>query len=204
MISDIKTVLLGVLDEMSVSGFAIGVGFENSEPKWAHSTYSTDWVNHYVKENLMLSDPTILHGQMNIGHLSWAQLEARYPDNAVFSEARRFGLSEGNTISVKIAGSTTVASCSGPLWTDIEIKNAKAAISGLHQIELPTEIANPLSGRSMAVLQLMSEGCVDRVIADRLHIKIETVRQRRNSAYQATGTTTGSELISHVIKNGWI
>lgn len=204
MISDIKPILMSSLSLLSKAGFSIGVAFENNTPSWTHSSYSKEWIDHYVDNRLLDRDPTILHGQKNCGHWSWGELERLYPGSEVFSAAKSFGLTEGNTVSICVQGLRTIASCSGPRWSPDELKQATAAVAGLHMLHVQFAPERPFSDRAADVLRLMAAGLQDREIAEELRIKPETVRQRRSQALQRTDSQTHSQLISLCIKNGWV
>lgn len=205
MITDIRNIMLTVLSDLSSAGFSIGVGFGSEPvPLWAHSTYDESWINHYVVNNFVSLDPTITHCANRPGYYTWAELEEMFPENPVLAAAHEFGLTEGNTISMKIGGVTTIASCSGAAWTEEEITRASAAISSLHFMAKPKVGRVSLKSHTIEVLQLMADGIRDREIAERQGVKLETVRLRRKIAYEQTGTGTQAELISFAIKNGVI
>lgn len=207
MKSDIQGVLLRSLGEISENGYSVGVGFNGREPYFVRSTYEGDWVEHYIANNLILKDPTIQFGLSKAGHTTWQNLEREFPDSIdFFSEARRFGLSKGNTLSVCIQGQVSILSCSGEPWGKNDLCIAKAALLALAVLAADPNVkkCDPLAEREKDVIYLMADGWKDQRIADHLELKVESVRARRRSAFQATGTTTIAQLISKVIKNDLI
>lgn len=204
MINDMKQVFFGYLTGLSESGFSVGVGFTKGQPAWVHSTYNQGWVDHYIDNRFVLADPTIVHGQKENGHFTWSELEGLYPENPVFKAATRFGLTEGNTLSLSIGGSRTILSCSGPKWDETQLKCAKAATSGLHSLFAPVATAPAASKKELEVMRLMSGGLRDLDISEELGIKLETVRMRRRRFYEKTGTVNPASAISFAIRNSWI
>jgi DNA-binding CsgD family transcriptional regulator len=207
MKSDIKSVLLRSLDELSDGGYSIGVGFQGLEPHFVKSTYSSDWVERYIERNFIQQDPTIQFGLSRSAYSTWEGLEKMYPaSKSFFGEARRFGLLRGNTLSICVRGQVSILSCSGAHWGDAELRTASAALYGLAVLTADTDSNkyDPLSPREKEVLNFMATGSKDQEIADTLKIKVETVRARRRSAFHATNTTTIGQLMSEVIKKDLI
>ncbi|UWQ93016.1 LuxR family transcriptional regulator [Rhodobacteraceae bacterium M382] len=199
-----EPIFFSVLSGLSDQGFSIGVGFSNNEPKWVHSTYAKEWVDTYVEKRFLNFDPTIIHGQKRCGHFTWSELDAKYPDNPVFREAAKFGLSEGNTLSLNICGSRTIVSCAGRKWNADDVRKAKAAASALHCLQASEPYPVVATDKELDVLDLMASGLHDREISERLGIKLESVRMRRRRVYEKTGTTSPASVISFAIKNCWI
>ena len=204
MISDNRAVFLSILTRLSKKGFSIGVGFDANRPIFVHSTYHKDWEDTYVDRGFLLQDPTIIHGQKHRGHFTWAELEALYPGNPVMRSARDFGLTEGNTISLKIDGICTILSCTGGRWTYDEVRQAKAAASALHYLVAPESYPKIFKSAELDVIQLMADGFKDQEIAARLRVKVETIRKRRQSCYEKSGAKSPASLVSFAITNGWL
>ncbi|SPJ30973.1 hypothetical protein TRM7615_04510 [Falsiruegeria mediterranea M17] len=152
----------------------------------------------------MAVDPTILHGQKNAGHFTWGKLSELYPDNPVMLGAAEAGMKEGNTLSLRMNGVCAIFSGDGPIWNNTQVQQAAAATSGLAfmfgEQPMPCILANP----EMDVVRLMADGAKDREIAERLGVKIETIRKRREKAYDLTGTRSPASLLSFVIRNCWL
>jgi len=62
----------------------------------------------------------------------------------------------------------------------------------------------PFSEREMEVLQLLCRQVSNQEIADKLFISVNTVRRHIENMRHKAGFNTASELIIHVISNGWI
>ncbi|MVO16822.1 helix-turn-helix transcriptional regulator [Parasedimentitalea huanghaiensis] len=207
MKSDIQGVLLRSLETITDGGYSVGVGFQGVEPHFVKSTYSEAWVERYISQRFIQIDPTIQFGLSKTGHFTWAELEAQFPDSKTFfTEARKYGLVKGNTLSIRVEGQVSILSGSGPAWQDQELKIASATLHALAVLAANPNSQNTvlLPDRVKDVLYLMADGVKDKAIADILGIKVETVRARRRSAFQATETVTIAQLMSKVIKNGLI
>jgi len=202
MISDTKDQLLAVLSNLSSSGFAIGVGFEEFKPLWAHSTYAENWQDYYLSNELFKEDPTITHGTQHTGHFTWAELSKMYPKQSALRKAKRFGLTKGNTISKRVNGVVTIVSLSGPKLVGNDLKLAECATLGLHGLFAPTFEPFDFSDSEIQVLRLLAKGKRDSEIAHLLGVKIETIRKRRTKLYATTNTQSIAELLSLVVKFG--
>ena len=134
MNSNLKTRLLSVFADLSLYGFSVGVDFNGFQPAWAHSTYPEDWIERYVEKGYVAKDATIKHGTNYEGHFSWEQLRELYPDDPVLRDAHDFGLKEGNTLSIRINGRSSIVSCCGPVWNEVQVQEATGALAGLHEI----------------------------------------------------------------------
>ncbi|MFV1492366.1 autoinducer binding domain-containing protein [Phaeobacter sp. JH18-32] len=205
MINDIMRVHLRTLEEISKKGFSLGVGFDGAEPVFMKSTYSREWIDHYLVQRYFDQDPTIHFGKSATGFTTWEDLRRDYPgSNKFFDDAARFGLGEGNTLSVHVDGQVSILSCSGPKWGDTERRLAKAALYSIHAVHHRSSCRFSIKEKSKDVIRLMCAGLQDREIAERLGVKLETVRQRRQTAMQAVEASSTAQLISLVIKYGLI
>lgn len=207
MAEELQNSLFKVLSNLSEVGYSVGLGFIGFEPHYVKSTYSKAWVARYVERLFIQTDPTVQFGLSRTGHVTWKQLQELYPESKTFfDEAAHFGLRHGNTLSLRIDGQISVLSCSGSPWSEQELRMADAALRGLAVLlSKPREGGDfGLPERVKDVLALMVSGARDQEIAEILSIKIETVRARRQLAFQLTNTRTIAQLISEVIKNGLI
>lgn len=205
MRNDIRGILLRSLDKISESGYSIGVGFDGVEPVFVHSTYAKRWVDRYVDQAYLLSDPTIQFGLSSTGWVTWKELERLFPSSkAFFEDAATYGLHHGNTLAISADGRISVLSCSGPEWSAEELRIARAALYALHALEFEPSNAITLTAPVKDVLRMMCSGCKDQEIAENLGVKLETVRARRRTAMQALEAKTSAQLISQVIKFGLI
>lgn len=205
MINDIAGVHLRTLENISERGFSLGVGFDGADLAFLKSTYSPEWQERYVSQRYFNVDPTIKFGLTSTGVTTWDDLKVRYPcSERFFRDAARHGLTQGNTLAVHVDGQVSIMSCSGPRWTEEEQRLAKASLYAVHSLHHRDTRHHSISKQAQDVLRLMCEGFKDQEIAKKLGVKLETVRQRRRGAMQATEATSTAQLISLVIKFGLI
>jgi len=62
----------------------------------------------------------------------------------------------------------------------------------------------PFSGRELEVLQLLCRQVSNQEIAEKLCISVNTVRRHIENMRLKAGFATATELVIHVISNGWI
>lgn len=194
---------LDTFRSVSPTGFAIVVNLGAKEFDWVHMEYPEPWVEHYVENDFINIDPTITFAQSEIGHISWSKLAADYPNNQVMTESPKFGLGEGNTLSVSINGRRSLASGAGPVWPKSLLPRLVLALGTLHRLHARYEAAK-LNPKMIEVITLLANGFRDQEIAAKLGVKIETVRTRRNSAYAKTGTKTPAHLVATCLREGLI
>lgn len=205
MRSDIRGILLRSLEQLSESGYSIGIGFNGVEPVFVHSTYNQRWIDRYVDQGYLMTDPTVQFGLSSTGEATWKELERLFPSSrAFFDDAANYGLRHGNTLAIRADGRVSILSCSGPEWNSDDLRVARAALHALHALEYEPDSPITLSAPIKDVLRLMCSGCKDQEVADRLGVKLETVRARRRTAMLALEAKTSAQLISQVIKFGLI
>lgn len=204
MIFDIPAILPKAFADLSENGFSIGVDFIGFEPNWVHAGYSEKWIEHYISKGYLQLDPTIKHSLEYPGHVTWTELKNRFPSNPVLVDAERFGMSEGNTLSVFIDGSISIVSCAGKPWNQSEVDLAMSLLSALHHIHKRPAKKPVLTPAILAVLKLMSDGLKDHEIAERLGVKKVTVSQRKQRAYELLECKTAAQTISKVVRLGLI
>lgn len=192
--------LVHALDELGSGGIAIGVGFRRCEPTWVHSTYPQAWIDHYVECGFLAIDPTIQFGLRNIGHALWSDLGP----SPLFEAAARFGIASGNTISIAINGTKTIASVAGEPWSSNEITSATIIISALHHIHVGTRALVELKPRERQVAGMMALDMRDNQIAEELGCAVQTIRQDRTTMYARTNTSTPAGLIAYLKDHGEI
>jgi DNA-binding NarL/FixJ family response regulator len=63
---------------------------------------------------------------------------------------------------------------------------------------------NPLTGREGQILACVADGETGEVIAGRLHLGVQTVKNHLTEIYQKTKTKNRTELVATAIWNGWV
>ena len=78
-------------------------------PTYLFQTYPKRWMDQYSGSGLLVQDPTVHWGMNNVGRVRWSDLEA-IDSHGVLERAKDFGIMNGVTIAVLIAGSRSIAS----------------------------------------------------------------------------------------------
>ncbi len=101
--------LLGQLDDLCPSGYAIALHIRYTTPTFLFQTYPKDWMEYYSQNGLVLHDPTVRWGLTNTGTRYWHALR---DDDAmgVFEKAEKFGMRYGFVRALMNGKSRTVAS----------------------------------------------------------------------------------------------
>jgi two-component system, NarL family, response regulator YdfI len=66
------------------------------------------------------------------------------------------------------------------------------------------ELAEPLSGRELEVLDLLAEGLPNKLIAHRLNISEHTVKTHVASIFAKLRVSSRTEAVSQAIRRGWV
>lgn len=206
MKSDIENASIRTIAGLGPQGYAIGVDFVDRRPTWLELAYPIEWSRHYVDHGLISDDPTIEFGLTTQGHITWGELLGRYPDNRVLTGASKFGLTHGNTLSIAINGQRSILSTAGAPWSDGDIEIARSALSALHALHAlhARKRTDNVPDHVLSTVRLMVTGLRDDQIAERLGVKVETIRQRRQKAYSISGTNTPAGLGAYAQKAGWL
>ncbi len=101
--------LLGKLNAICDSGYALAVHIRYTRPALLFQTYSREWSDYYSEKGLMLSDPTVHWGLANVGSMDWDKFATQDPEG-IITAARNHGLHNGWTYSVGSATSRSLAS----------------------------------------------------------------------------------------------
>lgn len=100
--------LIASFDALDCLGFAVGLHIKFTSPAYLLQTYPVAWNEHYSKNGLVMSDPTVAWGLSNSGSIKWSDLVEN--DSAgVLVAASEYGLRYGATVSVLDKGSRSIA-----------------------------------------------------------------------------------------------
>lgn len=125
--------LLKELDEMSPSGFALGLHIHVTAPRVLIQTYDKEWMEYYAEHRMLLTDPTVFWAMTNSGTRRWSDL-ADLDTGGVLKAAAEHGLVHGILISVGDAKSRSLlntARADRP-QTDEEIRHFEEILETLH------------------------------------------------------------------------
>jgi LuxR family transcriptional regulator len=125
--------LLQDLDQRSPAGFAIALHIRFTTPTYLFQTYPRRWMDHYSAAGLVVHDPLVRWGLQNVGRKRWSDLEA-IDSNGVLEQAKDYGLMNGVTVAVLIAGSRTIAGFARAdrEYDDTEMQELEELITRLH------------------------------------------------------------------------
>lgn len=191
------------LKDFNPNGFAIGLNFENGAPTSLKSTYSGDWANTYLSENLLGEDPTIQFGQQHLGATSWSDIRKRFSSTRTLDIASDFGMTQGNTLSVVINGRKTIASFAGKKWTEAEKLRAFGLVGALAAFNF-TLPPSPAKARDIYALSLVAKGYKETEIAEIVGLSADGVRRQIKRAKIALGAQTTASATAKATGQGWI
>ena len=125
--------LLKKLDEMSPSGYALGLHIHVTAPKVLIQTYDEDWMDYYAEHRMLLTDPTILWAMTNTGTKRWDDL-AELDTGGVLKAAAEHGLVHGVLVSGGNAKSRSLLNTARPdrPQTDEEVLQLEKILETLH------------------------------------------------------------------------
>ena len=101
--------LLGRLQALCDTGFALAVHIRYTRPALLYQTYDREWADHYSEKGYMLSDPTVHWGLAHVGAMDWDQLADQDPEG-IIQAARDHGLHNGWTYATGPATSRSLGS----------------------------------------------------------------------------------------------
>ncbi len=94
--------------------------------------------------------------------------------------------------------------------TPEEIEGAVHAVNAGLVVLMPDsqlfaeELAEPLTGRELEVLDLLADGLSNKLIAHRLNISEHTVKTHVASIFAKLGASSRTEAVSHAIRRGLV
>ena len=100
--------VLGQLGAICDTGFALALHIRFTRSALLYRTYDQKWIEHYSEKGYFLSDPVVHWGLTNEGAVDWDALKAQDAEG-VLSDARKFGLFNGWSMSVGPATSRTIS-----------------------------------------------------------------------------------------------
>jgi LuxR family transcriptional regulator len=132
--------LLGDLQILAQSGYAIALHVRFTTPTYLFQTYPEEWSDHYSTAGLVMQDPTVAWAFENVGVIRWRDL-ASADTAGVLADAARHGLVYGFTLSQDRNGSRSLSSFSRADrdFTDAEIAGIVAIADELHDLTTGAE-----------------------------------------------------------------
>lgn len=181
------------LSLLSEGGYFIGLHIRYAAPLMQFSTYNQGWLDHYTEKAFALRDPTIAWGFSTEGACRWS--EFIIPDTfGLFTEARKFGLNYGLSVSCGPVSSRTIASFARDDrdFTNSEIEEILLIIRRLHD---KTEPPESLTKAQIQALRLIAAGDRHAAAAAKLKISESALKARLASARQRLFARTTAEAL---------
>jgi len=184
---------LRALDPLAPKGYNIGLHIRFTSPLMTFQSYDPGWLSHYTEHGYVLRDPMVAWGFSTTGATRWS--ESGIPDPfGILSEAARFGLKFGVTISCGPISSRTIASMARAdrEFEDAEIERAKEIVHRLHDM---TEPPQELTKAQFEALKCIAGGDRHAAAAAKLGISESALKARLASARQRLMSRTTAEAI---------
>jgi LuxR family transcriptional regulator len=125
--------LLHEIDRRSPAGFAVAMHIRFTRPTYLFQTYAKRWMDYYSAMGMVVHDPLVHWGLQNVGRIRWSDLEA-IDSHGVLEAAKDFGLMNGASIAVLIAGSRSISGFARAdrEYTDPEMADLEDILAELH------------------------------------------------------------------------
>ncbi|MFK7940818.1 MAG: autoinducer binding domain-containing protein [Roseovarius sp.] len=185
----------------------------------AFTTYPDAWRDHYMQQNLHLTDPTLHTAARSIAPVDWSRLEHNPAFTSIFSQAHDFGLPDtGLTVPVRgpfgETGLFSVTSSVKPSeWKVLKRKiiaelqlNAVYMHDRVMKSDRLTDILRypALSAREVEILQWVAVGKSQQDIGDILSISPRTVEVHLRSSRDKLNALTTSQAVGRAVGIGLI
>ena len=186
---------LTLLKEKAPAGYAMGLHMKFNAPTLMFQAYSTEWVNHYEDQGDFASDPTIVWAFNNRGSCRWRDL-LDIDLRGVITDAAKFGINYGCTISVDGGGNHSIASFARDdrEFTDTEI--AEIRDEEVDTLEL--------NDKQKALLQELANGARITDASQKLGIASAVAKTELAAARKLLGTRTTAETVQRATDLGWL
>jgi LuxR family transcriptional regulator len=147
--------VLGELNEMAPSGYALGFHVQYTTTKFLFQTYKKDWLDYYSQNGLVMSDPIVAWCFENTGFSRWSDLE---DPAGVLKKAADYGMKFGVVCAIEVGGTRSMAGFARKdrEFTDHEITKISDIFTNLHNntaehAQLTAETVQQLKNMSILV-----------------------------------------------------
>lgn len=184
---------LAKLDEFAEAGYFLALHIRFTSPLMFFQTYNEEWIKEYTENGYVLRDPMTAWSFASTGSTRWSN--PRIPDPfKIFSEAKKFGLKFGATISIGPVLSRSVCSVarSDREFTDDEISQMSDLVSKLHAMVEPT---TRLTKAQQDALRCIADGHRQAAAANMLGISESALKVRLSAARERLMARTTAEAI---------
>ena len=143
---------LGAMRTLAPAGYALGFHIIYTTPRFMFQTYPRDWFDHYNRNGLIMSDPTIAWGFEKTGTCRWSEMS---DPTGVLAQAAEFGLRYGLTCATDTGDSRSIG---GYARSDREFEREEIEeISSLfNEVHTATHDASGLDAETAARLHKLS------------------------------------------------
>ncbi|QGX98471.1 LuxR family transcriptional regulator [Roseovarius faecimaris] len=185
----------------------------------AFTTYPDRWRDHYMQQNLHLSDPTLHTASRSIAPVDWSRLDHTEAFTNIFDQASDFGLPDkGLTVPVRGPFGETglfsvTSSASGACWAKLKkniIADLQLSAVYMHDRVMKSDrlldiLQYPaLSAREIEILQWVAVGKTQQDVADILGISARTVEVHLRSSREKLSTITTPQAVGRAVSIGLI
>jgi len=185
----------------------------------AFTTYPDAWRDHYMQQNLHLSDPTLRSAARSIAPVDWTRLEQTRAFSNIFSQAHDFGLPDiGMTVPIRgpygeIGLFSVTSRTAPPKWAKLKkhiIADLQLSAVYMHDRVMKSDhlldiLRYPsLSAREIEMLQWVAVGKSQQDIGDILSISPRTVEVHLRSSREKLSALTTSQAVGRAVSMGLI
>jgi DNA-binding CsgD family transcriptional regulator len=217
--SDFVRYLAQVCDHTGVEYASYAAASPVSGKVFAFTTYPDRWKQHYMQQELHLTDPTLHTAARSIAPVDWSRLERTESFNSVFDQAHDFGIPDvGLTIPIRgpygetglfsVTSSTTTED-----WSKLRkkiIANLQLAAVYMHDRVMKSDrlidlLRYPaLSTREIEMLQWVAAGKTQQDIGDILSMSPRTVEVHLRSSREKLNALSTAQAVGRAISMGLI
>lgn len=181
------------LSLLATEGYFLGLHIRFTSPLLTFQTYDQKWLDHYTENGFVLRDPMTAWGFSKVGFIRWSDPDLPDPFG-LFTEARKFGLNYGVTMSCGPIKSRTIASLARDdrEFRDAEIDKITVIVQRLHEMTEPPE---ELTQAQVEALRCIAGGDRHAAAAEKLGISESALKARISSARVRLMARTTAEAI---------
>lgn len=156
------------------------------------------WVQHYMTNRFVLTDPVLRWNYANTGTIRWSEIDSDEDVNNVIDQAALFGMRFGAAVSVADGGNSAQRSFGMFSRPDREFTRDELALLFEGVSQLHDQMAPPqnLTCAELEAVRMLRDGLRLKQIAFELEISEGAVKQRLKNAKGKLGATTSVQAAS--------
>lgn len=123
--------VLGHLNKLAPTGYALGIHIQYTTPKFMFQTYPKTWLDYYSRNGLVMSDPMVAWAFEKVGAKRWSDLD---DPAGVMEKAAEYGMTYGLVVSLASEDSRTICGFANAdrEFSDEEIAQIRAKVECIH------------------------------------------------------------------------